>query len=118
MGFFQSNKQVDVDQFYIVRVMTRTISIATTQTVNSSPYKMARQSFMFSSRFTVTKTFGKTLSEQGSFGIIIGFLIIPICIGLDVLILVFGLGFGSVLLAGIIIFFVFYVIYLLIKSLI
>ena len=116
MGFIQPNKLNEQDQLYHVRVMTRTINVATSQTVASGPYKVARQSFIFSRRFTVTKTFNKILSEQGQFGKVISILIIPICVALDILILLFGLTFGSILLMGIIIFFVFFVLFLLLKS--
>lgn len=115
-SFMQSNKENGQDQYYFVRVMTRTVSIATSQVVTSGPYKVARESFVFSRQFTVTKTFKKTLSEQQQFGQIISILIIPICIALDVVILTFGLSFGSLLLMGIVIFFVCFLFFLLIKS--
>lgn len=119
MGQIQSQSSNNThEEGYYVRVMSRTIRVATSQVVHSGPYKISRQSFVFARRFTVTKTLKNSLNQQGQFGKILMILIVPITILLDLVILLGGICAGSGLLCIIMIFFIFYIFFLLLKSIV
>lgn len=102
---------------YIERVLSNTLRISIHRITNSGIYKFAQQSFSFSRKFTITKTVGTSLMAQGTFGVILMILLIPLALLFDVTILIGGICLGSILFLLIFMVFVFVFLFLIVKSL-
>lgn len=84
---------------YYEKILTSNTKIAIVYIAKSVLFKYGNGIFNFSKKFTLTNTVKNTLFSAGTYGVIVGVVIIPVATSLDIAIFILGISIGCCLYA-------------------
>lgn len=104
--------------YYFERRLKDNLRIAVNKVTQTKIYSLSNALFVFSKKFTITRTVGGFLNSQGLFGKLLSIVFVPVSLTLDITVSTLGLSIGSILLLLIFTVLVFIIIYYIIYSIV